>query len=88
MSDRLFGNIEKKTGVKMDDVMKLANSLQGADLQDEKTVRDLVKRVGRLANKPVSKQTEDSIVEALTKKNVKPDMSMISKMMDGNNKKR
>lgn len=73
--------VEQKTGVKMDDIMKIANSISNGDLQDEKSLRRLVKRIGRLANKPVSKKKEDMIVDALLKNKQNLDMSTISKMM-------
>ncbi|HEX7065607.1 MAG TPA: stage VI sporulation protein F, partial [Bacillales bacterium] len=37
-----FDDIEEKTNVKKDDVFQLANSVQSADLADEKTVRRLI----------------------------------------------
>ncbi|WP_407936243.1 stage VI sporulation protein F [Litchfieldia alkalitelluris] len=80
MSDFSKG-IEKKTGVRMDDVMKLANSLQNSNLQDEKTVRKLVKRVSKLAGKNVPKSKEDMIVDLLVKKKKKIDPATISKMI-------
>ncbi|MBA2173978.1 stage VI sporulation protein F [Halobacillus locisalis] len=81
----MFGNIEKKTGVKMDDIMKLAQSLQNADFQDEKTVRKVIRKVSALANKPVSKKKEDALVKAIVNGNVPKDMSSIEKML-GNKK--
>ena len=82
----MLDNFEKKTGVKMDDVMRLVQSLRGADLSDERTVRQVIKKVSRLANKPVSRSTEDKIVKAIRSGNVPKDMSTIEKML--NNKKR
>lgn len=78
----LFKKIEKQTGVYMNDVLRLANSLEGADLHDERTVRKLVKQVGKIAGKRVTKQTEDMIVDTLVHKKQMPDMSTISKMVD------
>ncbi|WLR42974.1 stage VI sporulation protein F [Bacillus carboniphilus] len=82
MDNKLFKNIEKKTGVKMNDVFSLASSLQGADLKDEKTIRNLVKRVAELANKPVPKELEDKIVQTLISNDQKIDFSTISKMLN------
>lgn len=77
----MFGNLEKKTGVKMEDVMKLAQSLQSADFQDEKTVRKVIHKVSKLAGKPVSKKKEDMLVQAIINGNVPSDMSAIEKML-------
>jgi hypothetical protein len=37
MLDKLFGNLEKKTGVKTTEVLKLTQSLQNANFKDEQT---------------------------------------------------
>lgn len=79
----MFGNLEKKTGVKMEDVMKLAQSLQNADFQDEKTVRKVINKVSKLAGKPVSKKKEDMLVKAIINGNVPSDMSAIEKLQNG-----
>ncbi|MBM7573210.1 stage VI sporulation protein F [Aquibacillus albus] len=79
MNQDFLKNIEKKTGVDMRKVMQLANSLNGKDLQDEKTVRNLVKQVSSLAGKRVNKQTEDKIVEMIINKKVNE--STVKKMM-------
>jgi hypothetical protein len=80
MSD-MFKGVEKKTGVKMQDIMKVAQSLNGANLKDEKTIRSLVKELAQLANKNVPKQLEDKIVDTLVNKNESIDASTISKML-------
>lgn len=79
--DDMMKKVEKKTGVKSNDVMGLVQSLNGTDLSDEKNVRKLVRQLSRMANTQVSKQKEDMIVETLTKKNKKIDQSTISKLM-------
>ncbi|MBU8907927.1 stage VI sporulation protein F [Desertibacillus haloalkaliphilus] len=77
-----FQNIEKKTGVKMEDVMKLANSVQNANLKDEATVRGLIKQVADLANKPVSKEKEDQIVDAIVNGSQQMNFDTLAKMLD------
>jgi hypothetical protein len=82
MSNSFFDNIEKKTGVNMAEVLKLAQSLQSADLKDEKTVRDVIKKVSKIANKPVTQEKEDKIVEAIISNNMPLDLASLSKMFD------
>ncbi|ADM37249.1 sporulation-specific transcription regulator SopVIF [Bacillus spizizenii ATCC 6633 = JCM 2499] len=82
MDNQFFKNIEKKTGVNMQDVMNLAGSLQNANFKDENTVRSVIKRVAQLANRRVPKELEDKIVESITSGKEKLDFSTISKMMD------
>ncbi|MGM7719648.1 stage VI sporulation protein F [Metabacillus sp. Hm71] len=82
MDNKFFKNIENKTGVNMNDVFALANSLQGANFKDEKTVRNVIRRVSQIANKPVSKQMEDKIVKSIVNGNEKLDFNTISKMIN------
>ena len=85
MDNNLFKNIEKKTGVNMKDVLELAGSVQNANFKDEKTVRSIIKRVGQIANKPVTKQMEDKIVKSIVSGDQKLDFGTIAQML--NNKK-
>ncbi|KAA9027588.1 stage VI sporulation protein F [Niallia endozanthoxylica] len=82
MDNQFFKNIEKKTGVNMKDILDLANSLQNANFKDENTVRQVVRRVSQIANKPVSKETEDKIVQSIVKDGKQLDLNTISKMIN------
>ena len=81
MDNNLFKNIEKKTGVNMKDVLELAGSVQNANFKDEKTVRSIIKRVGQIANKPVTKQMEDKIVKSIVSGDQKLDFGTIAQML-------
>ena len=65
MDNQFFKSIEKKTGVNMKDVLDLANSLQNANFKDEKTVRSVIQRVSKIANKPVSKKLKIKLLNRL-----------------------
>jgi hypothetical protein len=82
MDNGFFKNIEKKTGVNMKDIFDLANSLQNANFKDEATVRSVIQRVSKLANKPVNKDLEDQIVKSIVNDGKSLDFNTISKMMN------
>jgi hypothetical protein len=82
MDNGFFKNIEKKTGVNMKDIFDLANSLQNANFKDETTVRNVIRRVSQIANKPVNKDLEDQIVKSIIKDGKQLDFNTISKMMN------
>jgi hypothetical protein len=82
MDNNFFKNIEKKTGVNMKDVLDLANSLQNANFKDEKTVRNVIKRVSQIANKPVSREMEEKIVQSIVKDGKQLDFNTISRMIN------
>ncbi|MCJ7840338.1 stage VI sporulation protein F [Lederbergia sp. NSJ-179] len=85
MENQFFKNVEKKTGVNMNEVLELANSLQNANFKDEKTVRAIIKKVSRIANKPVSREMENKMVKSIIQDGNQLDMEAISKML--NNKR-
>ncbi len=82
MENNFFKNVEKKTGVNMKDVFELANSLQNANFKDEKTVRNVIRRVSQIANKPVSKDMEEQIVKSIVNDGKQLDFSTISQMIN------
>ncbi|KIL45719.1 stage VI sporulation protein F [Jeotgalibacillus soli] len=85
MNDAFFKRIEQKTGVSMDNIFSLAQAFQNADFKDPITVRKLIKQVSAAANKPITKELEDKIVETITAKGKSIDFSTLADMM--NNKK-
>lgn len=66
----------------MKDILELANSLQNANFKDEKTVRNVIRRVSQIANKPVNKETEDKIVQSIVSDGKQLDFNTISKMIN------
>nr|WP_184244768.1 stage VI sporulation protein F [Gracilibacillus halotolerans] len=76
----MFDQISKKTNMKPDDILKVAQSVQNADFSDQKTVRQLVKQLSQMTGKPVSKQKEDKIVQAITNNNLPKDMNTLTKL--------
>lgn len=79
--DGFSKKIEKKTGVSFDEIMALANALTYANFSDEKQVRKIVKKVSRLANKPITKELEDNIVKSIIQDGQSLDFTKIEKMM-------
>ena len=77
MDDSIFDKVEKKTNVKKNDILKLAKSLSGKDLNDEKVLRSLIKDVAKLANKPVSKEKEEKIINAVKKDKIPKNLNKI-----------
>lgn len=77
--DNLFNNIEKKSNIKQDDIYKVADSVKHANFSDEKTVRNLVRQLAKMANKPLSKEKENKIVQSITKNKMPLDMQSLNK---------
>ena len=83
MNDSFFRKIESKTGVPMEEVFALANAIQHADFNDERQVRKIIRKVGKLAKKEVPQQTEDELVSSIVKNgkavNIKDIQDMIGR---------
>jgi len=62
--------IEESSQVSMNEIMRIAEAVQYSDLSDERTVRSLVRQLSHLANRPISKEKEDQIVQSILKQNV------------------
>ena len=67
MNNNFFDRVEKKTNVKKEDILNLARSIQNKNLNDEKELKKLIKRVANLAGKDVSKEREEKIIDAIMK---------------------
>ncbi len=75
--DSIFEKVESKTNVKKDDIVRLAKSISGKDLNDEKNLRKLIKDVGRLVGKDVGKDKEEKIIQAIKKDKIPKDLKNI-----------
>lgn len=63
--DSLFNKIEKKTNINKETIMNLANKIQKNNMKDETTIREVIKDLSNLTGKPVSKEKEDKIINAI-----------------------
>lgn len=78
----MFDKIQQKANINPDEIFKVADSVKHADFTDEKTVRELIQRLSNLANKPVSKDKEDKIVEAIIKNKLPLNSNTMNNLFD------
>lgn len=76
----LFDKLNQKANIDPSDIFKVADSVKNADFTDEKTVRNLVRRLAKLANQPMTKEKEDRIVKSITKGNMPKDMQSLNQL--------
>ncbi|HLR08142.1 MAG TPA: stage VI sporulation protein F [Bacillota bacterium] len=74
----VFDNIQQKANIRPEEIYKVADSVKNADFTDEKTVRALVKQLATMANKPLSKEKENRIVQAITNNDVPLNMQSLN----------
>ena len=70
LSDELFKKVEKKTKIKKDTIIYLAEKLNNGNMKDEKTIREVISTLSQMTGKDVSKEKEDKIVNAIIKDKV------------------
>ena len=73
-SDNFFKKVEKKTNVNKETILSLAKKIEGNNLKNETALRDLVKEIGTLTGKSVSKEQEDKIVKTIVNDKVPKDI--------------
>ena len=71
MDEKIFDKVEEKTNVKREDIINLAKSIQGKDMNNERNLRKLIQDVAKLAGKTVSKEKEEKIIKAVKTDQVK-----------------
>ncbi|MDD6249880.1 MAG: stage VI sporulation protein F [Bacilli bacterium] len=70
MDESIFSKVEKRTSVKKEDIISLAKTVTSQDLSSDESIRNLIKKVAKLANKEVSKEKEEKIINAIKKDKV------------------
>ncbi len=75
MDEKIFDKVEEKTNVKREDIINLAKSIQGKDMNNERNLRKLIQDVAKLAGKTVSKEKEEKIIKAVKKDQVKDSLN-------------
>lgn len=73
-SDHFFNKIEKKTNVGKETILELAAKLQQGDMKDEGTLREIIRELGKMTGKEVSKEKEDKIISAVVNDKVPKDL--------------
>ncbi|GEN85377.1 stage VI sporulation protein F [Oceanobacillus sp. FSL W8-0428] len=76
----MFDKIQKNTNIRPEEVYKVADSVKNANFSDEKTVRNLVQQLAQMANKPLSKEKEDKIVQSIIKNKMPGDVNTLNNM--------
>lgn len=73
-SDNFFNKVEKKTSVGKETILELAKKLQQGDLKNETTLREVIKEIGDMTGKTVSKEKEDKIISAVVNDKIPKDI--------------
>lgn len=73
-SDSFFKRVENKTSVGKDTILDLAKKIQQTDMKNEGTLREIIRELGNVTGKPVSKEREDKIISAVVNDQIPKDL--------------
>ena len=69
-SDNFFKKIENKTNINKDTILSLASKLQGSNMKDEATLREVISDLAKMTGREVSKEKEQKIIDTILNDNV------------------
>ena len=78
-SDNFFKKIENKTNVNKDTILSLANKLQGNNMKDETTLREVISDLAKITGREVSKEKEQKIIDTILNDNVPKNLDKFMK---------
>ena len=64
-SDSFFKKVEKKTNVNKETILSLASKLQNGNMKDEATLKEVIGTLSQMTGRPVSKEQEEKIIDAV-----------------------
>lgn len=73
-SDNFFKRIEKKTNVDKNTILSLAKKLQGSNMKDENTLKEVIGDLSKMTGREVSKEKEQQIIDTIMNDNVPKDL--------------
>ena len=73
-SDNFFKKVEKKTKVNKETIIELANKLQNGNMKDESTLKEVITTLSQMTGRPVSKEQEEKIINAVMNDKVPTDI--------------
>jgi len=65
MNDKLLDKVSKKTNVKKDLIIELAQKLSSGNMKDEKTIKEVIDSLENATGKKVTNQIKDKIIETI-----------------------
>ncbi len=78
-SDSFFKKIENKTNVDKNTILSLASKLQGSNMKDEQTLREVIGDLAKMTGREVSKEKEQKIIDTIMNDNVPKDLDKFMK---------
>lgn len=65
LNEELFNRIEKKTKVKKETIISLAQKLSNGNMKDTNTIKEVINELSKATGKPVSENVSDKIIKTI-----------------------
>lgn len=80
-SNEIFNKIEQNSNLSVEEIYKVAQSIQHADFSDERTVRQIVRNLSQLTNRTISQDKEDTIVNSIITNEIPNDIQSLQQFL-------
>ena len=74
-SDGFFKKVEKKTNVDKQTILSLASKLQGSNMKNEDTLKEVIQDIAKITGREVSPDKEKKIIDTVLNDGVPKDLN-------------
>ena len=74
-SDGFFKKVEKKTNVDKQTILSLASKLQGSNMKNEDTLKEVIQDIANITGREVSPEKEKKIIDTVLNDGVPKDLN-------------
>lgn len=74
-SDGFFKKVEKKTNVDKQTILSLASKLQGSNMKNENTLKEVIQDIAKITGREVSPEKEQKIINTVLNDGVPKDLN-------------
>ena len=75
-SDGFFKKVEKKTNVDKQTILSLASKLQGSNMKNEDTLKEVIQDIAKITGREVSPEKEKKIIDTVLNDGVPKDLNI------------
>lgn len=81
-AEQLIKEIEQKSNISIEQIYQIAQAIQGENLSNEAVVRPLVRQLATLANRRLTMEQEERIVQAVLQRDVPTTIEGLTRYLD------
>ena len=74
-SDSFFKKVENKTNVDKDTILSLAKKLQGSNMKNEETLKEVIQDISKITGREVTPDKEKKIIDTVLNDGVPKDLN-------------